>query len=100
MRNPANLLPVQQRLPESGVALVSYNAVDVMNEEMHQDSDDEILQRRRTSVVRAANNGAAGNQGRRRLARTDELPEEIADSLRDIDEGEDDSFEDSKSNSV
>jgi len=66
-----------------------------MNEEMHQDSDDEILQRRRTSVVRAN----AGNQRRRRLARTDELPEDINDSLRDLDEGEDDSFEDSKSNS-
>lgn len=33
----------QQREPESGVALVSYNAVDQMNAEMHQDSDDEIL---------------------------------------------------------
>ena len=91
------MIPIQQRLPESGVVLQqSFNAVDVMNEEMHQDSDDEILQRRRTSVVRAANNG---RPGRRRLARTDQLPEDIADSNRDIDEGEDDSFEDSKSNS-
>lgn len=48
-------------------------------------------------MIRQNNNGPG--RPRRRLARTDELPEEIQDSLRDEGE-EDDSFDDSRSNSL